>query len=167
MLPEGVRVEVARPASIASVAAAVTSTPIPHLPYPPPSRFEFSRESLSARLGGELTREVLPWEPHGLISGHSESVCPPFASPCQGCVEPGGRGQRGSGPWRMDTLPFPDCPGPPCRSFGRLVLNPPSFPHRGARWLFLGSPGPTTSLELGQRLSLYTSQKTRPKPRDL
>lgn len=54
VLPEGMRVEVARPASVASVAAAVTSTPIPHLPYPllpgsnsPGSHCQFDREGSS------------------------------------------------------------------------------------------------------------------------
>lgn len=88
MLPGGGGpVEVARPAS---VAAAVVSTPIPHRPDPLLPVFEISRESLSSRLRGERTREVLPFEPHRLVSGHSESVRTP--PPVWGWLEPRGRG---------------------------------------------------------------------------
>ena len=61
VLPGRRRAEVARPVSL---AAAVASTPIPHLPYSAPPLlpgFEISRESLTAGLGGERTREVLPF----------------------------------------------------------------------------------------------------------
>lgn len=143
VLPGGRRAEVARPASL---AAAVASTPIPHLPYPPPllPGFEISRESLSAGLGGERTREVLPFQPHRLVSGHPESVFPLTRFVGAGWSLEGG-GQYGQGPWRMGGLPFP-APGLPAGSLACLVLTPPSFtPRRPCR--LQEAQGPATFLE--------------------
>lgn len=139
MLPGGRRAEVARPASL---AAAVASTPIPHLPYPPPllPGFEISRESLSAGLGGERTREVLPFQPHRLVSGHPESVFPLTRFVVAGWSLEGG-GQYGPGPLENGRFAVP-CPGPPCRFLG-LPGSDPSLIHPAEALPSPGSPGPS------------------------
>lgn len=150
VLPGGRRAEVARPASL---AAAVASTPIPHLPYPHllPG-FEISRESLSAGLEGERTREVLPFQPHRLVSGHPESVFPPPASwVLAGAWREGV--SMDQGPRRMGGLPFP-APGLAAGSSACLVLTPPSFPPRGGPAVSRKPRAQPPSLSLCQRLSL-------------